>query len=55
MRVRVHFRKVYPDARVPTYAHGGEEDAGLDLAYYGSDIQKLGPGEPASAFSLAIT
>jgi dUTP pyrophosphatase len=29
--MQVKIRRLHPDAQIPTYAHGAEEDAGLDL------------------------
>lgn len=29
--LRLRFRKLHPDAKLPAYAHGPDEDAGLDL------------------------
>ena len=30
-KLTVRLRKVHPDARLPSYAHGASEDAGMDL------------------------
>jgi dUTP pyrophosphatase len=44
MEIRVCFKRLRPNATVPTYAHGSAEDAGLDLTYCGSDTLELAPG-----------
>jgi dUTP pyrophosphatase len=31
MSIRINIKKLHPDAILPSYAHGAEEDAGLDL------------------------
>jgi len=44
MEVKVFVTRVQPGAALPTYAHGAEEDAGLDLVYCGSNVLILAPG-----------
>jgi dUTP pyrophosphatase len=43
--VRIRIQKVHPDAILPTYAHGAQEDAGMDLRAVGEVT--LEPGVPA--------
>lgn len=40
----LRIRKLHPDAQLPTYAHGPEEDAGMDLRAV--EEVTLPPGEP---------
>jgi dUTP pyrophosphatase len=40
----LRIRRLHPDAQLPTYAHGPEEDAGMDLRAVESVT--LAPGEP---------
>ncbi|MGE5646324.1 MAG: dUTP diphosphatase [Acidobacteriota bacterium] len=49
----VRIKRLHPDAFLPEYAHGPEEDAGLDLRAVEDAV--LAPGEPrAVATGLAI-
>jgi dUTP pyrophosphatase len=45
MQIEVKFTKLRPEATVPTYAHGPQEDAGVDLPYCGTQPVVLAPGE----------
>jgi dUTP pyrophosphatase len=45
MDLDVRFKKLRLDAVVPTYAHGSEEDAGLDLAFCADHPTTIAPGE----------
>lgn len=45
MKIDVTFRKIRLAATLPAYAHGGAEDAGVDLAYCGAEHVVLAPGE----------
>ena len=47
MEVRAFVKRLRPDAALPTYAHGPQEDAGLDLAYCGTEVLVLPPGARA--------
>ena len=42
----IKIRRIHPDAQLPHYAHGPEEDAGLDLRSVEGVVLK--PGEPAA-------
>jgi dUTP pyrophosphatase len=42
----IKIRRIHPDAQLPHYVHGPEEDAGLDLRSVESVVLK--PGEPAA-------
>lgn len=44
--MRVRIRKLHPEARLPEYAHGPEEDAGMDLRAIESVV--LQPGVPCA-------
>jgi dUTP pyrophosphatase len=51
MKIRIH--RLRPEAALPVYAHGPEEDAGLDL--HAVEEVRLEPGRPALvATGLAI-
>jgi dUTP pyrophosphatase len=41
--VTVRIKKLHPDALVPRYAHGPDEDAGMDL--HSVEAMDIGPGE----------
>jgi dUTP pyrophosphatase len=43
--VRIHVNRLHPDAILPRYAHGPEEDAGMDL--HAVEEVRLEPGVPA--------
>lgn len=43
--MKIKIKRIHPDASIPVYAHGPEEDAGLDLKSV-EDVT-LKPGEPA--------
>jgi dUTP pyrophosphatase len=42
-RITIGVRRLYPDAKLPAYAHSSEEDAGLDLCAV--EERTLRPGE----------
>jgi dUTP pyrophosphatase len=42
--ITIRIRRLHPDAQLPNYAHGAEEDAGMDLRAVESVV--LRPGEP---------
>lgn len=51
--VRIRIKKLHPQARLPEYAHGPEEDAGLDIRCIEAAV--LEPGVPkAVATGLAL-
>ncbi len=51
--MKIHIRKLHPDALLPTYAHGPAEDAGMDLRAL--ENRRLEPGVPqAVPTGLAI-
>jgi dUTP pyrophosphatase len=53
VRMRVKIKRLHSDAHLPEYAHGPEEDAGLDLRAVESATLK--PGQPyAVATGLSI-
>jgi len=41
--MKIRIKKLHPDARLPVYAHGAHEDAGLDLCAVERTV--LSPGE----------
>jgi dUTP pyrophosphatase len=41
--IQIKFRRLHPNAIVPRYAHGPEEDAGMDL--FAVEEVAIGPGE----------
>jgi dUTP pyrophosphatase len=41
--LRIKIKRLHPDATVPRYAHGPEEDAGMDL--HSVESMTLGPGQ----------
>jgi len=43
--MRVRIKRLHPDAHLPSYAHGPEEDAGMDLRALENTV--LEPGRPA--------
>ncbi|MCX6620502.1 MAG: dUTP diphosphatase [Acidobacteria bacterium] len=43
--MQVRIQRLHPDARIPRYAHGPEEDAGMDL--FAVENVRLEPGVPA--------
>ncbi len=43
--MRVRIKRLHPDAHLPSYAHGPEEDAGMDLRALEETV--LEPGRPA--------
>ena len=43
--MKIRIRRLHPEAELPTYAHGPEEDAGMDLKAL-EDVE-LRPNEPA--------
>lgn len=45
MTLRIH--RLHPEARLPAYAHGPDEDAGMDL--YAVEAVDLAPGVPTLA------
>ena len=45
-KLTVRLRKVHPEAQLPRYAHGGDEDAGMDL--HAVERVAINPGEWAS-------
>jgi dUTP pyrophosphatase len=45
MPIEVKITRLSEQASVPAYAHGGQEDAGVDLSYCGSQSVALHPGE----------
>jgi dUTP pyrophosphatase len=51
--MRIAIQRIHPAAHLPAYAHGPEEDAGMDLRAV--DTVTLEPGEPAAVSTgLAI-
>src|SRR5687768_8283160 len=44
--MRIKVRKLHPNAAIPSYAHGPDEDAGMDLTSIGEVV--LRPGAPAA-------
>src|ERR1051326_34367 len=46
VRMRVKVQRLRPDAELPSYAHGPEEDAGMDLRAV--EPVELQPGGPAT-------
>jgi dUTP pyrophosphatase len=44
--MRIKVKKLHPDAHLPSYAHGPEEDAGMDLRAL--DAAVLTPGVPVA-------
>ncbi len=53
--MKIRIRKVHPDAILPLYAHGPEEDAGMDL--YAVETATLRPNRPelvATGLTLEI-
>ncbi len=42
--MRVRIKRLRPDAEIPSYAHGPDEDAGLDLR--AAEAAELTPGKP---------
>jgi dUTP pyrophosphatase len=55
VEMRIRIRKIHPDAKLPTYAHGPVEDAGMDLCAVEDAI--LQPGIPrlvATGLTLEI-
>ncbi len=44
MDIRLPIVKIRPGAKLPEYAHGPEEDAGVDLTYCGEEQVVLAPG-----------
>jgi dUTP pyrophosphatase len=47
--MRVKIKRLHPDAFLPEYAHGPDEDAGMDLKAVAA--AELRPGEPALVFT----
>jgi dUTP pyrophosphatase len=45
VRMRLKLQRLHPDAQLPVYAHGPEEDAGMDLRAVEAVV--LEPGVPA--------
>lgn len=45
VRMRLKLQRLHPDAQLPVYAHGPEEDAGMDLRAVETVV--LEPGVPA--------
>lgn len=55
VRMRVKIKKLYGQAHLPEYAHGPEEDAGLDIRSIESATLKTGiPHAVATGLSLEI-
>ena len=53
--MRIRIQRIHPDAKLPVYAHGPEEDAGMDLCAVESIV--LEPGVPnlvATGLTLEI-
>lgn len=50
-QVKIPFKRLNPDAIIPSYVHGSSEDAGLDLSYCGTGVLKI----PAGARALCAT
>jgi dUTP pyrophosphatase len=44
MEVRAFVKRLHPEATLPIYAHGSQEDAGLDLTYCGTEALVLPAG-----------
>ena len=45
VEANVRIVRVRQGAVLPTYAHGPEEDAGMDLSYCGEEVITLHPGD----------
>ena len=55
MRIDLLIKRLRPDAVLPAYSHGPEEDAGLDLSYCGEETLVLPPlGRVLCPTGLAI-
>jgi dUTP pyrophosphatase len=53
--VTVRIRKIHPDAQLPRYAHGPEEDAGMDLCSVESVQLELGvPRTVATGLTIEL-